>query len=403
MLIEDKFVADKLSLDIMSGYWSVNGKYFFNKAECFKYASSINNDKITFHFFDEFYRSLNWDYEPLDSLKELYRKRAQQLRNKYDYIIVAYSGGADSSTVIDSFVENGIHLDEIITSYPIKAIEKLKNSFSPLDKSPKNLMFEYSEAVKPKLDYINAKFPKTKVTVLDHTETAIDIISDNNLHILPVSGFGAAPSLAGHHLIGKRVRELSDKIPKVCFLIGIDKPRLGYNIPNQRFGIYFDDVSTCWGHYTNESLSGFQPTTEYFYYSLDMPEIIIKQTHSIVNKIKPIIEENENLQLHEMNDLYYRSGNNLILRVHQNFFKKILYPDWDTNIFQAGKPTSFFFQESAYWFTNTNLTDKKTKDYHFGQVIESCHNLMDGFVVKNSAGIPLKFKDMSTKPISLCL
>jgi len=401
-MISDKQIADRVALDINSGYWKVHDKFFFSKADCLSYASSVRTNDVTFHFFDEFYNSLNWDLEPLESLDELYRKRAEQLRNQYDYIIVAYSGGADSSTVIDSFLNNGIHLDEIVTSYPIKAIDKLKHLFDPLDRSPKNLMFEYTEAVKPKLQYINEKFPKTKVTVLDHTESAIELINSNNLHMLPISGFGAAPSLAGHYLIGQRVREISEKHKKVCFLIGIDKPRVGYNIKSNKFGIFFDDVSTCWGHHTDVSLAGYQPTTEYFFYSLDMPSILIKQSHSIVNRVKPIINEIENFSLNEINDLYFKKGDNLIFKVHHNFFKKIIYPNWDVNVFQAGKPSSFFFQESAYWFTNSSLTDKRTKQYHLGQVLESCDDINDNFIVKSKDGIPLKFVDMTTRPILVC-
>lgn len=402
-MISDKQIADKLALDINSGYWKVDNKFFFNKTECLLYASNIRDNDVTFHFFDDFYKSLNFKIEPVEDLTVLYHKRAQQLRDKYDYIILAYSGGADSSTVADSFLENGLHLDEIITSYPISAIDKLKYTFDPLDKSPKNLMFEYIEAVKPKFDYIKNKFPKTKLTALDHTETAIEVISQNKLHLLPVSGFGAAPSLAGHHLIGKRVREIQEKYKKVCFLIGVDKPRLGYNLENKKFGTYFDDVSTCWGHYKNDALQGFQPTTEYFFYTLDMPSIIIKQINCMLRKIKPMMDENLDFDLHDVTDIWAKGNNNrIIFNVHHNFFKKIIYPNWDTNIFQARKPTSFFYQESAYWFTNTSMTDEKTKEYHSGQVRESCHGINENFIVKSRKGKPLKFVDMYTKPIIVC-
>lgn len=402
-MISDKVIADRIASDINSGYWKVDNKFFFNKTECLLYASNIQNYNVTFHFFDEFYQALNFSNEPLLTLNELYSQRAFQLRNKYDYIILAYSGGADSSTVVDSFLENDIHLDEIVTSYPIAAIDKLKHTFDPLDRSPKNLMFEYTEAVKPKLDYIAKKYPKTKISILDHTETAIELINQNKLNLLPVSGFGAAPSLAGHHLIGKRVRELQDKYKKVCFLIGVDKPRLGYNIESKNFGIYFDDVSTCWGHYKNDALSGFQPTTEYFFYTLDMPTIIIKQVNCILRKIKPIVEENLDFDIHDVNDLWFKNNNKLVFNVHHNFFKKIIYPNWDINIFQAKKPTSFFYQESAYWFTNTSLTDNLTKEYHSGQVRESCFGIHENFIVKSKKGKLLKFVDMYTKPITLCL
>jgi hypothetical protein len=393
-MISDKQVADKISLEVNRGYWSVDNHFFFDKSECLRHASRIGNLDVKFHYFDEFYNSLKWEEEPTEDIKYLYRKRAEQLRNKYDYIAIAYSGGADSSAVIDSFVDNGIHIDEIITSYPIEAIEKLKNTFHPLDKSPKNLMFEYTEAVVPKLEYVCSRAHKTKITVLDYTKTAIEL---NN------SNVNSTIFSAKHYLINARLSDVNEKNKNSCVLIGIDKPRIGYNINHKRFGVFFDDTSTSWGDYTGGLLSDIRPTTEYFYYTLDMPSIIIKQTHNIIKKIKPIVNENQNYQIHDLNDLYYKRGNNLVLKVHHNFFKKILYPDWNTDIFQARKPTSVFFQESEYWFTNTNLTDKKTKDYHFGQVIESCDGILDHFIVRGNSGLPLKLIDMSTKPIPICL
>ena len=400
-MISDKNIADKIAAETTSGYWAVNGKYFFNKQECLVYATEVAMP-VSFHFFDDFYKTLNWTVEPSKTLTELYKARAEQLRSKYDYIIVAFSGGADSSTVIDSFLDNGIKLDEIVTSYPISAIDILKDSFNVLDRSPKNLMFEYTESVKPKMAKISQYHPDVKLTVLDHTSTAIDVISNNNLNMLPVGGFGAAPSLAGHYMIGQRLRELSEKKQKVCFLIGVDKPRMGFNPNSRKFGIYFDDVSTCWGHYTDESLGGFQPSTEYFYYTIDMPAILQKQAHQIKNIMKTIFDEDQNLFVNQGNDLYYMSKKgNFVFNVHHNFFKKILYPNWDTAIFQAKKPTSFFFQESAFWFTNTKLTDQRSKDYHKGQVLESCHGISDNYIVYNSQRLPLKFLDFSTSPIPI--
>ena len=97
---------------------------FFNKIECLQYASKIKNYKVSYHLFDSAYEALDWTAEPKSSLDELYKLRAWQIRDKYKYVVLAFSGGADSSNVLDTFIENNIPLDEIVTYYPIKAIEK---------------------------------------------------------------------------------------------------------------------------------------------------------------------------------------------------------------------------------------------------------------------------------------
>ena len=388
-MIKEKILADKISAEINSGYWKVNNCYFFDKSECLKYATQIKDFNITFHFFDEFYNSLSWDNEVRESLTELYKRRAEQLRSKYDYIVLAFSGGADSTTALNSFLYNNIHIDEVITSYPVSAIEKLMFSFDKSDKSAKNLMFEYTESVVPKLKEISTYYEKTKITVFDHSKKAIELITGGNLHKMPVAGFGAAPSLAGHYMIGERLRSLADK-GKVAFLAGIDKPRIGYSQKTKNFGVWFDDVSTCWGHYNDYAFQGFKPNTEYFYYTLDMPEIWQKQCHVIMRIIENMNRSNElNSRLYQDIHFKSRSGSD-VFSIHHDFFKKILYEDWDINTFQAGKPTSFFYQESAYWYLNTNLTTQAEKDFHSGQINELVSDIHDNFVVYDNNRKALK-------------
>ena len=115
-MITDKLIAERIALETSSGYWSVNNTYFFSKAECLRYATQIKDYNVTFHYFDSFYSSLSWKNEPSESLEELYKRRAQQLREKYDYIVLAYSGGADSCNVLNSFLDNDCNLFSISKS-----------------------------------------------------------------------------------------------------------------------------------------------------------------------------------------------------------------------------------------------------------------------------------------------
>jgi hypothetical protein len=399
-MITDKILAEKVALETNSGYWSVNNTYFLNKAECLRHATQIKDYNVQFHYFDSFYSSLTWNNEPKESLEELYKRRAQQLREKYDYIILAYSGGADSCNVLNSFLNNGIPIDDIVTSYPVRAIEKLKPFFNKKDRKASNLIFEFSEAAEPKLKEVARKHPNVKISILDHTETAIDLLSDSKLHIMPVAGIGASPSLAGHYLIAQKVREYSERGGKAVLLTGVDKPRMGFNPANKKFGVWFDDITLVWGNHVNEAHSGYKPATEHFYYSLDMPEIWQKQCHIMRRTMEPIVNLDERPDFY--NDIHYKSyRGNEVFYVHNMFFKKILYKDWTEDIFQAEKPSGYFFQEHSDWFFKTNLTDQRTKDFHYGQVMEFVSGIDPRFIVYDDTGKPLKFTEMQTKVITI--
>ena len=89
-MIEDKKLAEIIGLKRKCGYWEVNNKYFFDKFECLRYASSIKNYDVQFHFYDCVYGQLNWNKEPTETLDEMYKDRALQLRDEHDYLILLF-------------------------------------------------------------------------------------------------------------------------------------------------------------------------------------------------------------------------------------------------------------------------------------------------------------------------
>jgi hypothetical protein len=81
------------------GYWKVKNKKFISKHEALKYAS-VSNEAVHYVFFDHVWQNFDRSLLGTISLKELYKQRAQQLRDKYDYLILYFSGGADSYNVL---------------------------------------------------------------------------------------------------------------------------------------------------------------------------------------------------------------------------------------------------------------------------------------------------------------
>jgi len=398
-MINDKIIAERISLERKCGYWGVNSYYFFNKADCLRYASKIKNFKVTFHYYDSVFQTITWDTEPNESLEQLYKKRAEQLRQKYDYIALLFSGGADSTNVLDSFLKNNIPLDEVITYYPLKAIEKLKPLFNRNDKKSENMIFEFNEAASPKLREIAQKYPNVKITVIDNTDEAISAIMKNDIHNVSIGGLGTGPHLTGLRLVAERMRNYHEK-DKATLVTGIDKPRMAYYPKTKQFFTWFHDISGHNGLHTREALGGYLPSFEAFYYTPDMPELWKKACLIMKRKMEPIVESRPPFY----NDILFNHPDARgleIFDVHHLFFKQLLYKDWSENIFQVRKPKSYFFHEINSWCLDTSLTDKKFKDFHYGQTLEFISGVDPKFILYDSKGKPLKFHDSRTKMITI--
>jgi hypothetical protein len=63
------------------------------------------------------YDMFEWHKEPSETYHTLKKHRALQLRDMYDHIILYHSGGSDSTTVLNSFLNNNIQIDEVVTTY----------------------------------------------------------------------------------------------------------------------------------------------------------------------------------------------------------------------------------------------------------------------------------------------
>jgi hypothetical protein len=107
----------KLEQNPKLGYYTVGDKVFYSKSQVLT-ESTKNGQYPHWHFNHDTFRSIDTTMEPNVDIRLLYKMRAIQLREKYDYLRLEFSGGSDSATVLMSFINNGIHLDEIVCRYP---------------------------------------------------------------------------------------------------------------------------------------------------------------------------------------------------------------------------------------------------------------------------------------------
>lgn len=145
-------------------YWTVfnhetqTSTKFYYKHDAIVYQRLFPHATIYFHWYEPEFARLNVAAEPVESHDELCRQRAQELRDTYKYLRLWFSGGADSQTALNSFVNNNIYLDEIVVvEYPDG-----DNANDPTSTTRRE-----TEIVSvPALKKIAHLIPNTKITVL---------------------------------------------------------------------------------------------------------------------------------------------------------------------------------------------------------------------------------------------
>ena len=85
------------------GFYTVGDRTHYSKVHALIDGTKTNQFPI-WNFNNDVFGAQKWDEEPGVDLRELYRIRAQQLRDQYDYIRIEASGGGDSTTTIFSFL-----------------------------------------------------------------------------------------------------------------------------------------------------------------------------------------------------------------------------------------------------------------------------------------------------------
>jgi hypothetical protein len=326
------------------GYYLVGWKKFYNKTLALIESKRTGYD-VKWIFNDPVYDSIDWTIPIETPLFEIYRQRAQQLRDKYDYLMLYYSGGADSSTILRTFVENNIFLDEIVMQLP----EPVRQSFDPNDTSEGNFYAELEYSAVPYLNKIRNKLhPNTLIRYQDFSKPGLELLKqDDWFESVPLctnitlSGvFRQIAQNSDHHILN-----LYDTGKSIAQILGIDKPLVYFN--GTDYYCYFMDTSTY--HYVspvdfNDSeLSKGKYSTEFFYWTPDMPEIVVKQAQDIKRNC-------------EMNTWAKFMAGEILTR-HISEYRPVLhpviYPDDVTVEFQTEKPSTRIVRAMDRWFWET--------------------------------------------------
>ena len=261
---------------------------------------------------------LDWTVEPKQSLSELYRQRAQYLRDHFDYLILMYSGGSDSHQTLMSFIGNGIFLDEVRTCYPMKWVEKVSGfPYIGEKDDPLGLLFEYHYATVPGLREVSLLSPATKISVMDFTDAfAARDMSEWTASVFPGK---VAGGLHGLYNAVKRVRDARDLQRAadglggtVGVIYGSEKPFVAL-VGQDVCVFYADGARVGIDHYFQHGGNGlYEPVMFYW----GEPRITCKQAHVIKRELERDIRSFGDLDI----------------------YRRLIYPDWSPR-YQRRIPT----------------------------------------------------------------
>jgi hypothetical protein len=354
----------KSSLSIDNPYYIYDEKVY-DKKESVLDAVILKGDydaNIELKFGDHIFRKLDWTQDFAVDIGVLYKIRAKQLREKYEYLSLAFSGGSDSTQILLTFLNNKIHLDEIQIVCFEKLISKISEGQIALNPEIQALL-EYKYAALPMLERVRKESPNTKISILDASDYALEAFKkDKNPMIfgekhteLPVIANHRVYSLMPYVYLLFMYRHMMLNLPnkKIGYIRGFEKPILYFSKNQLCFS--FSDM-TIYGR-VEPYISKF--SIEDFYWSVDAPLIPIKQSHMIKKELETnrqflalFYQSKQKIKAHT--DPYSNSPAIMVERE----LSRIIYPDWNTNTYAAGKvinrPPELAVIELFDGQTNTN-------------------------------------------------
>jgi len=325
------------------GYYTVGDLKTYSKLEAVEWQQRFGHFS-EWNFNRAVFDACDWQQEPAIDLWELYKARARQIRDSYDHVVIFYSGGSDSHNLLSAWIDAGLKIDEILTYWNYEGSgsrDNLQNS------EPDRVVF-------PHIKQLQDRGIGFLFRLVDTSSLEIKTLSDPNLDYSINCNF--TPATVFKDYLRTEIEDYRNLIAagkKLCFVLGIDKPQMFYDAQGHylQFFDFFDITATPEvqrnyhkGHYD-----------EMFYYTPDMPEIVIKQAHTI----KRFLDTCNDPQFYQSKS----NANGYNPRLNQYLtdatLKQLIYPRWNNNTFQSGKSGMKFFSKRFQWIWDSNIAEKE--------------------------------------------
>jgi hypothetical protein len=263
------------------GYWTVDDVEYDVKVNAILAAQELNLSvpDVKYHYNDKWWHPYRWDIEPTQSLEELYIERAKQLRDRYDTLILRFSGGADSTNVLRTFVDNGIKLDVV-------SINMWYQEGSDPWTEPSNI--EKRDIAIPLAEKLKAQGADFELVINNFTQASALLGNDPDwIFRIDAPRFNCVDIC--YHQASTTLEYEKWNNPSTCIITGVDKPFISYDPAHN---LWYSQIPDCMHSVLNQSSQMIQ---EPFYWTADLPEIIIKQSHVLKNYYKNNIDKMSNM------------------------------------------------------------------------------------------------------------
>jgi hypothetical protein len=326
------------------GYWKTSDGLTFPKKYNALIHATQNNLDLKYSYHDSVWNSFDRNLLGKVPLTQLYKERAQILRDSYQHLILYYSGGADSHNVLMTFINNNIKLDEIIVRWPKPLTEGKLYKANTTDRSARNLWSEWDYAVTPTLEWLKVNHPDIKITIKDYTE---ELTQQNLESVIEHSNH----TRAGMLLAFSKVDTTYSK-KGIGHIFGVDKPSLAVNGLNVY--MVFNDLATSM-LYSDKPGDIDPENVECFYWSADFPILAFEMAYQVSEYYNVNKDKRKFLFPCKGNDVEHNSFKfnfmlSLTTQFQSNTVKSVCYSDtWD-NRFQADKSVSATKEDKWFWF-----------------------------------------------------
>jgi hypothetical protein len=310
----------------------IDENIFLNKIEALVHASKTKH-AVEWKWQTADIEHHNWYVEPNRTLSDLYKDRALEIRDKHNYLILYFSGGADSQNVLNTFIQNKIKLDEIVVSYPVSGLQNFTSTDANVD--PENNLSEFKFTILPVVEKLKLTNPEIKITIHDYY---IDMLDYKSMDWIYKSSDWIHPATYAKFNLN-RYEHIKSRLATgtVGIIYGLEKPLLYKN--NNSIYYLLTDVAV---NGAVQSIDHPNCVIENFYLT---PVIMTKQSHAIIKDM-----ENKILTLEEL-----RKSNT---SAYQSTFIPFIYPDLEPIKFQTKKSTKRFMVESDSWFYSNHVNTK---------------------------------------------
>ena len=159
-MLSVSFTPDKF------GYYTVGDRSTYSKLEAIEW-SRINNTNTEWNFNRSVFDFIDWTKEPETDLWEMYKARARQIRESYDYVVLWYSGGSDSHNLLLAWIDAGLKIDEIATTWNYNSTGDAQNHYNA----------EITNVVLPDIKKLKDSGLEFKFRLVDISQFCIDLFS----------------------------------------------------------------------------------------------------------------------------------------------------------------------------------------------------------------------------------